>query len=407
MTHSNPIVLTASLLISLLCAAGSAAQEKLANPAPRNLAIEIVGRKHLIPAPVLEPPARGGYIETVPPSHLPGWQQPADALPLTRIRIRSTLEGDGVRIKVAVVFDDSEPADAPGPKYGEREQPLASYLVQEGETATVSELTRFGFEPMVLRVVKHQPRAEQPAPIMQPQIINPLQSVTVVSFESKAPPSTFYGLTLRNLSVKSIIALDVYIVEDGGSSGQRMEAPPEHPLMPPGATYETSISMGGWLTPQGSVPDMHQPTMTIGTVVFADGTYEGEAKTAAEIMARRRGQQKQLARVLPLLQSFLDAPPQDATTALEKLKAQVSMLRIDVDPTIVDELLARFPELPQKDNRTWLTAMIMDGYRNGRMEAMNRLREIEAMRAHKAESFDFQQALRAAKEQLEKRIGSR
>jgi hypothetical protein len=174
--------LLASCLGFLLCAAAVSAQERPAQPEPRDLAVQIVGRTYG-PAPVLAPPSEGGFIETIPPPQRADWKQPAGAVPLTRVRLRSRYEGAGVRVNVAVVFDDSEPADAPGPKYGPREQALASYLAQEGELVTVGELTRYGFEPLQFKLVKAVPR--QPEPVaLQPQLVNSLKSVTVVSFES-------------------------------------------------------------------------------------------------------------------------------------------------------------------------------------------------------------------------------
>ena len=402
--------LTVSLLFLLLCVPGLVAQEQAAKPTPRKLALEIVGR-HYGSSPVLEPPSEGGFMEMSAPRQLPEWKPPAGAVPLTRIRIRSKYEGAGVRINVAVVFDDSEPADAPGPKYGEKEQALASYLAQEGETVTVSELARFGVEPLRLRVVEAAPRESTPPPALQPQLSNPLKSVTVVSFESEAHSPTSYRLTLRNLAPKSIIVLDVYSAQSGGRSSERMQGTPARPLMAPGATFEAHVSInggGGRMTPQGFLPDPpRQQTLVVGTVIFEDGTYEGEVRIAAEFTAERRGLQTQLARVLPLLPCGLDAPEQDAAPALEKLKAQISTLRIDVDPGVVDELRARFPELSKEEDRAQLAVQVMSGLKQGRAEALHILSEVEALRVRNPEGLNLRQLLCAAKEQLERRSGNR
>lgn len=401
-------IFIASLLVGLLCASSLCAQEKPPVKVSRSLGIEIDGHDHSMPFQIFEP-SQEGQLETSPSRRLAKWKQPAGMLPLTRVKIRSTYEGDGVRIKLTAVFDDSELPDSSGPKYGEKEEPLATYFAREGETVEVAELTRFGFEPMRLKVV-HAPTKpdEPPAPIPQPQIVNPLQSVTVVSFESEPTRATHYNLTLRNLSAKSIIMLEVQSVSGGGRSRQRVEAHVERPLMKPGAVYQMKLSLHDsrrW-TPQGYVQNTEPQTWSVGTVIFADGTYEGELKTAAEVAAVGQGRHIQLARVLELLQKMSDVLEQDVAVNLEKLKSQVSTLRIDVDGVFVDELLARFPQLSSNEDRAWLKSNVMSGLKNGREEALFRLTDLEAARTRDAVNFDFQQSLRAINQRLARRMSS-
>lgn len=413
MLRANLTALTVSLFIGLLSAAGLKAQEQPAQAAPHNLAIQVVGRPHNSPMPVLESPSDGGFMESVPPPRLPNWKQPAGTPPLTRVRLRYNYEGAGVRINAAVVFDDSEAIDPPGPKYGPKEQALGSYFAQEGETVTLSELARFGFAPMALKIVKAVPRETESVPPLPPLLDNPLKSVTVVSFECDTQSTSACRMLLRNLANKNIIALDVYSEHAGGRNSQSVEGTPAAPLIAPGATYENRISVslggqGGRMTPQGFVPDApQQRTVVLGTVVFADDTYEGEVNKAAEVIARRRGRQLQLARVVTLLQNTAEAQEQDSTSTLDKLKAQVSSLRIDADAALVDELLARFPELSKEYGRTLIVQEVMSGLKYGREEAVRQLAEIENVRARNPQGFNFQQMLRAVREQLEQRSAPR
>ena len=408
MRRSNLTPFIASLAFGLLCAPSLRAQARQSQSAPHKLAIEVSGRDHLEPFPVSETSAEGGFLQTSPRRRLPGWKQPAGVAPLIGVKIRSTYEGEGVRLKIAFVFDDSEPADAPGPKYGEREQAVSSHFVREGEAITVAELRRFGYEPMTLRVVPALPsRLAEPPPAAQPQIANPLQSVTVVSFESEEAAPKFYRLTLRNLSAKSITALE--ITAGGGGRRQRMEATSGRPLMAPGGTCETSIDVsGGWLkTPQGYVADARQQTWTVGTVVFDDGTYEGEARTAAVIAASRLGRRTQLARVLALLETVSETAGRDAVATLEELKARVSALRIDADASKADALLASFPELAKEQGRAWIMSQILDGLRRGRHEALSQVEELAARAKRDGPTFDLRQSLQAVKELLGRRGGIR
>lgn len=388
------------------------AQETAAKPAPKNLAVEIVDDGFRgIQSPVLDSPS-GGSMETSPPRRLPGWEQPAGVAPLTRIRINSSYEGDAVRIKVSVVFDDSEPADAPGPKYGEKEQDLATYLAREGETVKVEGLARFGFEPMRLKVVKAKPRPVSPLLASAPQVANKLKSVEVVSFEPDQSPTgrNQYKLRLRNVTEKDINLVDLYEAHASGRGGMTAEGAPGHPVIRAGDFYELNFhfSVGGHTTQQGYVHDAErQRTLTVGTVMFDDGTYEGEAEAAASFTASRRGGQIQRARVAPLLQSLLDAPSIDAPAAIEKLKAEVSGLRIDADPAVVAELRAQFPELTGVAVERLLTANVMSGLRRGREVAAHMIKGWEEMRARAPDTFDLRPHLSAFMKDIERRDARR
>jgi hypothetical protein len=179
--------------------------------------------------------------------------------------------------------------------------------------------------------------------------------------------------------------------------------------MVPGGTYEEEISLGsGWReTPHGPEPEPQPEALMIGTVVFDDGSYEGDVKTAATMVAGQTGRAVQLARVLLLVESALDAQGQDAAGAFESLKSQVAALRIDVEPSVLDGLVSKFPELPQGDGRRLLAASALEGLRGGREEALHILEEIERARERSAEGFDLRRQLEAARAQLERRVGKR
>src|SRR5215813_12693871 len=105
------IVLAVSIAATTLCPS-LVAQEKPINPSQTNLAIQIGEDPH-----EQFQASSVGDVEISPTDKLPDWKQSSDRPPLTHLRVHPDLEGDGVRIKIGAVFDDSEPADAPGPKY--------------------------------------------------------------------------------------------------------------------------------------------------------------------------------------------------------------------------------------------------------------------------------------------------
>jgi hypothetical protein len=270
----------------------------------------------------------------------------------------------------------------------------------------VTELKRFGFELLVLKVVEAVPGPEMPPTPAPARVVNRLKSVEVVSFWDDGAHLERGRLVLRNVSTKNITALEINVPEGGVSL--TAQAPPTHPLMTPGGTYEEEISLGsGWReTPHGPEPEPQPEALMIGTVVFDDGSYEGDVKTAATMVASQTGRATQLTRVLSLVERALDAQGQDAAGAFESLKSQVAALRIDVEPSVLDGLVSKFPEL-HDDGRRLLAASALEGLRGGREEALYILEEIERARERDAEGFDLRRQLEAAHAQLERRVGER
>lgn len=396
MVRSQLILLTFTS-IAFLGSSHDLAQEKLAQP---KLAIEILDGRKRSPAPVFEPPSEGrmemGTTDPIPDSKRTG-------VPLTRIRIRTVMEGDAARIKIAGVFDDSEPVDAPGPKYGPVERPIGSYLVREGETIEVNELAPLGFKPLALKVVRFVPEVETPVTAFAPLVTNKLKSIEVVGF-SPVEGLSSYRLTVRNISSKNIVALDVYVPKEHGRSGVTSMGNAKRPVMKPGATSETIISesRGRRLTDQGYVADEPSNKVIVGTVVFDDETYEGEPETAVHVIGGQTGRRLQLTRALLLLRNILEGPDQNPPAMLERIKSEVSQLTIDVDSKIVDELRARFPELPTKYDLKTLTSTMMRGFLEARQRLLSEITDIEnAVRRDPTSTSLFWQRMSSFKEQLE------
>jgi hypothetical protein len=411
MKRLTPAALAASILI-LLSATAMRAQGQGANPSRRKLAVEVKEEPPSgIQAHVSETPEEWSSMETSPRRRLPGWSDPPGAIPLTRVRLRLSYEGDAVRIKVAVVFDDSEMRDAPGPKYGAKEQELASYLAREGETVSVEEMRRYGFEPMVLRVVEARPRAAEPLLTARPEVANNLKSVEVLNFAGMESRPNSYKLRLRNVSPKNVTALEIYESSEGGRSSLLSQGTTSRPVMKAGDEYETEFhfSVDTRKTPQGVVSDAAHPrTLVVGTVIFDDGTYEGDVEVVARNVAAQKGQQIQQERAATLIQNVLAARSLDAAGAIRQLKAEVATLRIDVEPSVMAGLLAQFPELPKShDTDKRLNMEVMNGLKSGREMVLHRIRELEASLARNPEGVAFRQRLTSLKEDLERQSGAR
>jgi hypothetical protein len=377
-------ILISGLLIGSL-SAHSIAQEQSNKPAPSNLAIEIVQPQshHLMPV------ATDGRWEIGLPARLADAKPAQDATPLTRITIGSAIEGDGVRIKIGGIFDDSYPADAPGPKYGAKEKPLASYFAHEGDTVAVKELEDYGFEKLILRVTKDRNQAVQEAGTsLLPQLVNNLESIDLVHIQVEGTPPAGFLLSVQNRSSKDIIGLSLKIDEAETHSMFPLGA---KPLIAAQAMIQTHFSLEG------------DAAISPKSVLFADGSYEGDVVSAAEMAGQRKGNQIQMSRLLQLL---IDQPvTRNADETIGLLKEKINGLRIDVDPAVIDELQSQFPALPKQNGRAWVAEKIMEGLKRGRGHGLFRIEEIEKER-HRQADFDWPGALTKLTDKIRSYVGS-
>lgn len=425
MTLLRPLLLAA--LLAAVCAAPRAARAQEEPPRPeappmapgmeaptrpkappprpesRRLAVEVVDDRHGHPLrlAVLERAPENMFSQFGPPRPIAGWERPKERTPLTGVRLRASYEGEAVRVRVAAVFDDSLQADAPGPKYGPREEPLASLLAREGETLHVEGFERFGARPLVLRVVRSEPEPEMPFVPAPARAVSPLKSVEVVSYSAEGAHLERGVLTLLNVSPKNIVALEVGV--PGRGMSLRAQAAAGRPLMQPGGTHKTEINLGrGWSETGGRYEPEPQPdAVAVVAVLFEDGSYEGDLKAAAQMAAWQRGRLAQLARVLGLLRGALDATAPGGADALDALKSEADALRIDAEPSLVDGLLSQFTGLPEEEGRRLFAAALLDGLRAGKDESLHVIRRAAAA------GSDPRRQLGTALEQIEQRVGRR
>ena len=408
----TPLTFFRSAACAAICAAAlvaqrpAAAQEGRSEAGLKKLAVVVFedGRVRRHPLVVPEKVAAPDHAAEIgPPRRIAGRQGPEGEPPLTRVRLRLAREGDAVRIDVGAVLDDSYPADAPGPKYGPRVVWVASHLAREGETVSVG-LKRYGFEPLVLTVMEAQPEPEAPLIPAPARAASRLKSVEVVSFLTEGAQMERGRVVLRNVSRKNITALAVSV---GGHFTQMAYHAGLRSLVASGGTYETEVSLGrgGRETPGGFEPEPQPDALVVSMAVFEDGSYEGDVETAAAMVARLKGRSVQFARVLGLLRNVLDADSPPAADAVARLKAEVGGLRIDVEPPVLEALVARFPELPTPAARKLIAEAVVNELRGTRGEALRMLEEVERAQRQEAGRFDLRRELEKVRALVERRGG--
>ena len=362
MIRSGLVTTAAFLLFGLFPVAAPAQQEA-------TLGVEVVRpeNRHFM--------AIGSRWTISPPPRLSGTKSSKNSTPLTMITIAPTFEDGGVRIAIGGIFDDSYPADAPGPKYGEKEKPIVSYFANEGETVVVKELEDFGHEKLILRVTRGNEWREQPVTSGFPQLVNNVQSIVLINVQAENQPSEFL-LTLQNASSKDVVGLSLKM-----SSFETQTWSPfsNKPLVAAQAMMKTPIRIRG------------ESTISVKSVLFADGTYDGVVVDAAEMAARRLGHRIQMSRLLQLLlEQPLTGQPSET---IGQLKQKINNLRIDVDPADIDQIQSQFRALPE-NGRPWVAERIMYGLKGVRSYGANRVNEIDQKRRNQG-GFDWQDALKS------------
>jgi hypothetical protein len=267
---------------------------------------------------------------------LPPWRiikrADKDSEQVSMVLVAVAFEGAAWKIKVSV---------RKGEFYDKGDQEVATYSAHENERVTIKEIEQLGVEPFDVSIVKViQNDANRPA------IRNNTKSIEVTNFEATSVPAP-YRISLRNLSNKPVLALEVNSYTEGKK--QLMIWPQgawDRPLIEPGGGYEVGISSEapGRMTDYGYEP-AQTSSIEVTTVVFEDGTYEGNPFLAAGIRGNMMGCKVQLGHALPLLKTALEATEGGRVGALLDMKERALALSEEVDASRLKELQDQFPSL--------------------------------------------------------------
>jgi len=391
--------LTISLIIVVVMCSAFAAraallqEEQKTRTAPTGLALEIVFYQGKAPAyqPVSHPEAKqlGAWHALF--GHVPSWQPAADSLPVKAVNILPRLEGDHVRIVVSVHL---------GVKFFEREESVATYNVRENETISVSELTRFGVVPFEIKLVRVNPITTSPPPV-----VNKTESLVVSGIVANVSTLPSYKLTLQNLSGKNVAALGVEVHVNGQ---RRISSMPQgedgKAVIEAGATHKLYVAAAnnGQMTGAGYTPETPpNQEIVITTVVFDDGSYEGDAETAASFRAFQVGRKAQVARLVALLRQASDSTDRDGATTLESLKAQVASLSNEAEAAAVNDLRREFPTF-NRNGKTDIKASVEIALNGVKTDFLKEIQKYERESAESANESNYRAWLNARKARYEK-----
>lgn len=314
-----------------------------------------------------------------------GWQLPAGAQPIRAVRISNRLRKDAtIRVTVSVIR---------GEKHQDAEETVATYELRENETISVDALKDFGIEPIEIRAVR-----TQPLPANLPEVVNKIPSVEVVGIRALASDLPEYQITLRNVSLKAIEALNVDLMVGQRRVSHGMPQGLEgRPLVPAGEIVEVQLPLivnsdrsEGSFTPTVPV----EQKFIINLALFADGTSEGFAErttpSGAGFQSVKFGRRLALQRALPLFAAALESSDIASPAAIRRFQSALEGINVGIADSDLAQLLQRFPT----DDPTALRPGVEVGIHFMRKQILDELRRIQ-LRSHE---IDFRSWLNDNKE---------
>lgn len=359
---------TFSLLLAALLPVSDYAQQENSTPLmATRLALEITFVKGQPPSlyPVASQQAKPSGGWTLRFGRIADWKPPDGALPVRAVQVESRMDGNLVRVWVSVHLGKEEV---------EREEPVATLEMSEGKQVVITELTKFGVEPIEIKLVRFFPRTT-----VLPQIINQTNSVIVNALTAGTSTLPSYQLSLLNVSNKDVVALEVKVLVGGKIEIVILRQGEEgRSLIPAGKEYKLPVSGAYQVRP--AYGD-HPPDFTrdhdcvINYIGFRDGSFEGNAISASRYSAAVRGQKLQLAAVISLLQVAINSTD-DAGVTLQRLKRELASLKNDVEEAQVKALFSVSPALSESV-KSGLISEIRAGLTNVKRRASEELYKFE------------------------------
>jgi len=250
---------------------------------------------------------------------------------ISLIKLFVSPEGGEWKIKISVVM---------GAFRDKGERVVATYRTRLNQMTPVDEIEKLGVGSFEVGIV-----AIKPEEATRPEIINKTTSLAVLNLVSEVVPSP-YQLLLQHLSHKRVAALEV----DSYSDGKRImitwpRGDFNQPLIEAGATYEVRIKSTSGPSSSSGGYQRKPERFEIVSVVFADGTFEGDEFLAAQVNAKMAVAKLQLQRVIALLEAARVAGGAPAPEIISNLSKGTFALRDYPTSEEIKPVSDRFPAL--------------------------------------------------------------
>lgn len=228
------------------------------------------------------------------------------------------------------------------------------------------------------------------------RVTNKTQSFEVIGIKMTG---RHVRLKLKNGYEKSIIDFKIALPRPLGKNGTVTDIVGDTNVIAPGATYEYNFT----LPPDDA---QQEREVVILTILFDDRTSDGDAETAANMVAERLGERIQVSRILPLLEKVLDLPDVDLQVGLETLKSQVAALSLSPvgESEAIEILSSKYASVFER-RKDELIGQIGAGLYFGQGKFIVSIRDLEKQLPQNASS-SLREKLNFVKKEYEKKLAS-
>jgi hypothetical protein len=235
-------------------------------------------------------------------------------LPVTAVKCDWKREGDHLQVAVSVLRGEPH----------QQELPVSTHAVGLGQRITVEALRAFGVRPIVLSAKPIGPVAS-----FQPRVLNKTAGLEVTNVEVVTEPIPGYLISVTNLSTKSAVSFSVESFQGERRSTSGRQGDPEgNPIIQPGKTHTFRWRMSsGAPASAGAWAPAPIDLIAITSVLWDDGTFEGDREPAVSAQILNGARRLQLARVVAMLR----ATARESMTPeqlMPRLRAQAETLPI-------------------------------------------------------------------------------
>ena len=339
----NRFLVVAFTVLLLMCQVIVAQQpEQPSAPAPTGLALEITYSKGRPPAfsPVAGSCCKPGGAWYGLFGRIPADASQPVSLPVQAVDVRSKVAGEFVRVTVSVFL---------GVRFFDKKEEVATYELKENEGVKAVGLTRFGVEPFDIKVVRVNPNLSY-----TPSVLIKAESISVAGIELKNTTLPSYKLTLHNTSNRDVVAIAINVFADNKLQASSLpQGIQGRTLIKAGSAEEITVRAAyqAQRTSEGFRPEP-QPNqeIVVTSVVFNDGSFEGDAKMAATFTAFVTGRKIQVPKLIALMDTTSNIPDLNVPAALEMLKTQAELLSTDAEPSVLDHVRTSFPKFTSSES---------------------------------------------------------
>lgn len=351
-----------------------AGQQRESTPSQPEYSIEFHTADGCLFAPITGRANRGSLLYALP---RPGKYLPdSSGQPvLSKIAVQAEPNGELWSLKVSIGV---------GEFYDAGDRQLAAFTLRTNERADVGDAARFGLSPFRVGVVKVLGQNAS-----KPRITFKTQSISVEKLEANALPEP-YRLSLKNNSDKDVLAIQYNTYKNQQFLHLKwLGGRQPLPLIKAGETYQLEV-----LSQDRTCADLdgYRPAQSnrieIATVVFVDGSYEGDAGLAALVRGNALGNKKNLDRVVATLNDLSANETPGPELLIYHLRSLSEVMDEVAEPYMVESLQSKLPPLGQNSGTT-LANFIRSGQHEiktsllrdaGQLEAMSKTRKPEAVR---------------------------